>query len=189
MRSVFAISIGILLSSPCLAQEAVRRVRPVEAMTRPAPSVVTQTPTAELPPVSQPCPAVRTSDTTFGFDEKLGEPYAETPRADGTVQREYSAGTQILRDGQQTEWIPRRRLQAISGQAPTPPQLPEDPRQGRHWLEAHNKALDDIIEHYLKDNASARKVLDAREAAVAGGDLFKQIEFRTHVASFYASGR
>jgi hypothetical protein len=122
-----------------------------------------------------------------GFDEK-GKPFVEERKPDGTIVRHTQSGTQITKADGTRQFIPRPTPYAHA-QAPTPPELPADPGRGRTWIELHNGALRSLISTLVRNDVSEMSKFSAVEAEQTGGDVFKQIEYRTQVAAFLAQDR
>jgi hypothetical protein len=134
-------------------------------------------------------PAAPSTETSASrhFDED-GQPYVEETLPDGTIKRTYEGGAWFIKpDGTKTyKGLSRKRSHA---QAPTPPELPEDPKLGRAWMERHNLDLLDMIRTLVNnDEAEMKKFAEAEQKAKDDG-LFEQIAHRTQVASFLAQQR
>jgi hypothetical protein len=122
-----------------------------------------------------------------GFDEK-GQPFVEERRPDGTIVRYTLNGIQITKPDGTGQFIPRQKTYAHA-QPPTPPELPADPSRGRNWIKLHNEALLSLISALVRGDKSEMSKFSAVEATQTGGDMFKQIEYRTQIAAFLAEDR
>lgn len=109
-------------------------------------------------------------------------------KADGTVIREYRNGLEVTSPAGTRTWYPQQRMLAAA-QAGTPPELPADPMKGRRWLELHSAALRSLISDLVGGSAAEMQGLEAAEARDLRGDLFRQIEYRAEIASFFAARR
>jgi hypothetical protein len=123
-------------------------------------------------------PVVRT--TVRGIDAD-GHPYVETVDADGTRRHRTRTGVTITSpNGRQS------RLSFANAPPPTAPILPETPESGRTWFDQHNKALLALISQTVNGDATALNSFSAREMQATGGDILKQIYFRTDALQFLA---
>jgi hypothetical protein len=122
-----------------------------------------------------------------GFDEQ-GQPFIEERKPDGTIVRHTPRGTQITKPDGTSQFIPHQVVFSHA-QPPTPPELPADPGRGRQWIELHNGALLSLIKALVREDESEMSKFSAVEAARTGGDVFKQIEYRTQIAAFLAKDR
>jgi Protein of unknown function (DUF3421) len=137
------------------------------------------------PPVVPPTPP--DSSTKRGFDDQ-GRPYVDVRLPDGTIKRTQDAGVTLIKPDGSTEFIPNKSVR-MNAPAPTPPSLPDDPAQGRAWVERHNAALLDLIRDLVaRDDSEMQKFASGEQQAV-GDDLFKQIGYRTTIAEFLATQR
>lgn len=138
------------------------------------------------PPAAVP-PTPPDSSMKRGFDDK-GQPYVEVRLPDGTVKRTQEAGVTLFKPDGTSQFIPRMVVRS-NAQPPTPPVLPNDPREGRAWVERHDEALFDLIGSLVGgDAAEMKKFTDAERQAV-GDDLFQQIVYRTNIAGFLVASR
>jgi uncharacterized protein DUF3421 len=123
-----------------------------------------------------------------GFDEH-GQPYVEERLADGTIKRTSENGVTLISPDGASRFIPNSVIRS-NVQPATPPALPDDPARGRTWVERHNDALLDLIGTLVhRDESEMKKFSDGERQAVAGGDLFAQIAYRTRIADFLATER
>ncbi len=121
-----------------------------------------------------------------GFDED-GRPVVTVRLPDGTIeQRTPNGGTRIKPDGTRE---PIRGLVYANAPMPTPPELPEDPKQGRAWMERQNGQLLSVIRALVKNNEAEMKKFTDAESRAAADDIFEQIAYRAQVATFLAGGR
>jgi hypothetical protein len=115
--------------------------------------------------------------------EANGRPFVDAVFADGTVRHVTRSGVTVnLPDGTSIEC--GRRFAAMGAQAPTPPALPEDPTQGRRWMQSHSDAVLAVIRSMTSDEVVA--ALEAAAPQTARDDVFEQIAYRTGIAAFYA---
>jgi Protein of unknown function (DUF3421) len=130
--------------------------------------------------------APATPEVERGFDAD-GEPYVITRFPDGTIERRTpSGGTRTKPDGTQEKIPPLAYAHSPVG---TPPELPADPKQGRFWMEQHNRELLSMISALVKNNESEMQKFNEAERKVQYRDLYDQIAYRTQVATFLAKGR
>jgi hypothetical protein len=102
------------------------------------------------------------------------------------VRRNQRSGvTTIAPDGSR-KFVPHNRRATLHAQAPTPPQLPSDPKQGRAWVILHNEQLLELIRELVNRDDAQMQTFTAKETQVAGSDLFMQVEYRTLVLQFLA---
>lgn len=162
-------------ASPALERAAVRQDASVAQIRPPAVN-------------TQPCAAPVVGSESYGFDPDRDAPYVQVKLSDGSVQRTYRNGVEIIAPNGSKQWIPAQYAM-MNAQEATPPALPADPQQGRLWLERHSDALKNIITGYLHNDQGSLQLYEAREKQKAGNDLFKLITYRTEVASFYAANK
>jgi Protein of unknown function (DUF3421) len=121
-----------------------------------------------------------------GFDDD-GTPVVTVHLPDGTIeQRTPSGGTRIKPDGTR-EPIHGRKF--VNAPMPTPPELPEDPKQGRAWMERQNEQLLSVIRALVKSSEPEMKKFTDAERKAAADDIFEQIAYRAQVAAFLAQER
>ena len=140
------------------------------------------------PPILEPVPPTPLDTTRKrGFDDK-GEPYIDVTLPDGTIKRTQTNGVTLIKPDGTTQFIP---LQVVFShvQPPTPPELPDDPALGRGWMAFHNEALLDVIRMLVKNDEAEMKRFADREQNNAGSDVFKQIAYRTKIASLLAEDK
>lgn len=119
------------------------------------------------------------------FDED-GQPYVEETLPDGTIKQTYEGGVWLIKpDGTKTY----KGIAWSHAPMPTPPELPEDPKLGRAWMERHNLALLDMIRTLVNNDAAEMKKFAEAEQKAKDDGLFGQIAHRTQVASFLAQQR
>jgi hypothetical protein len=116
-----------------------------------------------------------------GFDDR--GPYIDATFADGTVRRVRERGITILKNGASVAEC--HGPQYANAPAPTPPELPADPKLGRLWIERHDADLLDIIRKLVHDDENILRALTAGEQQSAGDDAFKLAAYRMGVVSFY----
>jgi hypothetical protein len=121
-------------------------------------------------------------NVTAGFDAM---PFVRAEFPNGEVRVVMPLETRIWHvDG--TKWSCRAQTFALQETpAGTPPDLPQDPMQGRRWLERHNSNLHDLISLFARGDENVLAAIDAEERRMAGSDLFKQMTFRTGVVKAY----
>jgi hypothetical protein len=93
--------------------------------------------------------------------------------------------TSIAPDGSR-KFVPHNKNATVHAQAPTPPELPSDPQKGRAWMILHNEQLLGLIRELVNRDDAQMQTFAAKEAQVAGSDLFQQVEYRTLVLEFLA---
>lgn len=116
-----------------------------------------------------------------GFDDR--GPYVDATFAGGTVRRVRKQGITILQDGAPVAEC--HGPQHLDTPAPTPPELPADPKLGRLWIERHDADLLDVIRKLVHDDENVLRALTASEQQSAGDDAFKLAAYRMGVVSFY----
>lgn len=132
-------------------------------------------------------PTPADASTKRGFDDH-GDPYIDVLLPDGTIKRMQSRGVALIKPDGTTTFVPTMSLHSHV-QHPTPPELPNDPRRGRAWIESHNEDLLAVITKLVGDDTAEMAKFSKAEEAAAGDDLFKQIVYRTNVATFLAGSR
>jgi hypothetical protein len=125
--------------------------------------------------------------TRRGFDDK-GQPYVEVTLPDGTVKRTQRSGVTLIKPDGSSQFIPNRYTYANAPPA-TPPVLPDDPTEGRMWVDRHNQALLSLISDLVQHNDDEMRKFSDGERQTVGDDPFGQIVYRTTVADFLANMR
>jgi DM9 repeat len=138
-------------------------------------------------PVAEGGPARVAGDVKRGFDEH-GQPYVEERRSDGTVVRYRRDGIATTRPDGTSDFKPYQVMREDVLPA-TPPQLPDDPRRGRVWIDRHNAALLDVIRDQVQNDEDEMNRFFAGEKAAGNEDPFQQIVYRTTIADFLAKSR
>jgi hypothetical protein len=127
------------------------------------------------------------SADTRGFDEN-GDPYVDEHMPDGSIRRHQQNQTTIIKPDGTRQTVPVMRIFS-NVQPGTPPELPADPSQGRVWVEQHNAAILGLISDLVHGDSGEMGKFTAAEARATGGDLFRQVAYRTKVATFLAGGQ
>jgi hypothetical protein len=123
-----------------------------------------------------------------GFDDD-GNPYYEVTLVDGSIRRTLNNGGVLIIRQDGTQQYYRPQYSPLNAPVPNPPALPDDATRGRNWVQRHNEELLAVIRTLVKNNDAEMQKFTAAETKSAGTDMFKQIWYRTTVASFLAGAR
>src|SRR5262249_46394900 len=105
--------------------------------------------------------------------------------SDGYTLYHFAAGAIVVQPDNTQFFCPRL---VFYSEIPfgTPPPLPTDPARGTRWVEHHNDQLLQIIGTQVSQDVATLNAIKADEAASTGGDLFRQTDYLTGLAAFYA---
>jgi len=122
------------------------------------------------------------------FGNVDGQPgaFVEEHYGDGYTLYHFSSGTTVVAPGNARVFCPMMKLYS-EVQYGTPPPLPADPRSGAGWVQHHNDQLLAIIRKQVANDPGTVSAIQADEAARTGGDLFRQTDYLTGIADFYAA--
>ena len=137
-------------------------------------------------PTEATAPARADEVVSAGFDADAGEPFIDKTAPDGSAWRKLKRGGFVhLQPGQNPTHCSLPSIR-ISAQPPLPPELPQEGTPGRKWIEYHNDSLLGLISDLVHRDPTALTGIKQAEQRYAGDNLFKQIEYRTGIANFYA---
>ena len=130
--------------------------------------------------------AAQSAVPKFGKVDNQSGAYVEEHYSDGYTLYHFSGGTVVVSPSNARAFCPLMVLMS-EVQYGTPPPLPADPRSGAGWVEHHNDQLLEIIRTQVANDATTFSAIQADESATAGSDLFRQTDYLTGIAKFYAA--
>ncbi len=186
---------GVLVADPGNATMNWRTLRKDTARLRAESAVVDSGTTlpASVRPVGcdaaisgHPSESAQSSAARFGEVGGHRGAYVEEHFADGYVVYTFKGGILVAPSGRAPVFCP---FMVTMSQTPfgTPPSLPDDPQSGAQWVQHHNDQLLEIIRKQVANDAATMSAIAADEAATTGGDLFRQTDYLTGIADFYAA--
>jgi hypothetical protein len=112
--------------------------------------------------------------------------FVEEHYGDGYTLYHFAGGTVVAPPGGAQVFCPLMVAYA-DVQYGSPPPLPSDRMSGAAWVEHHNSQLLAIIQNQVANDQGTVSAIQADEAAKTGGDPFKQTDYLTGIADFYAA--
>jgi hypothetical protein len=130
--------------------------------------------------------AAQSAVPKFGKVDSQSGAYVEEHYSDGYTLYHFSSGTVVVSPSNARAFCPLMVVYS-NVQYGTPPPLPADPRSGAGWVEHHNDQLLAIIRKQVANDEATVNAIKADESARTGGDLFRQTDYLTGIADFYAA--
>jgi len=130
--------------------------------------------------------AAQSAAPKFGRVDNQSGAYVEEHYSDGYTLYHFASGTTVVAPGSARVFCPMMKLYS-EVQYGSPPPLPADPRSGAGWVQHHNDQLLAIIRKQVANDQGTVSAIQADEAAKTGGDLFRQTDYLTGIADFYAA--
>jgi hypothetical protein len=130
--------------------------------------------------------AAQSSAPKYGSVDNQSGAYIEEHFSDGYVLYQFSGGTVVQTPTGSRAFCPMMAIRS-DVQSGSPPALPGDPTLGARWVAHHNGQLLDIIRQQVGNDQATFAAIEADEQATTGGDLFRQTDYLTGVAAFYAT--